>query len=177
MQCDGSGYCLTVKALLCTHECRREPCPNVDLCGNEEPRFLLEFNRGVCNTCASAFGCSLENPSPSADPVLPVSAPAADRECPVCLTNDVALWGQPRCCHMLCVSCLRVIYGWESLEEGPPFPLPSDQEDEYYDNPNVFLNDPTIQSWKLEMGSWRRQRLQFILQNQRFIKHCPVCRQ
>jgi hypothetical protein len=70
-----------------------------------------------------------------------------------------------------------VIYGWESLEEGPPFPLPSDQEDEYYDNPNVFLNDPTIQSWKLEMGSWRRQRLQFILQNQRFIKHCPVCRQ
>jgi len=177
MQCDGMGYCLTVRNLICTYECTPRECPNFLVCGNTEPQFILEFNRGVCNACTVSFGPNWENDAPS-NPILEVDYTYhADADCPVCLLAKTPRIKNPRCSHYLCIACIRLIYGLDGLPEGqPPFPGPEPTEEEYYARPNWFINDPLVQDWKRRMGSWNEERMRYVLTHSQYLKHCPLCR-
>jgi len=173
MQCDGCGYCLTVNNIVCMYDCKLKKCSNYTLCGNKSPFFLLDFNRGVCNECISKFGKCVENPTTS-DPKLKFSH--TEMECPVCLQNVKLSVKNPRCSHYICLSCIKAIYWIEyEIPEKPEFPHP-DKENEYYENPEWFLNDESVNDWKKKLGSWNEKRLEYIVQNKKYLKHCPLCR-
>jgi len=177
MQCNGSGYCLTSGVhILCDHRCMLQECPNYMICHNYAPLFMLEFNGGVCNDCVIHFGRCPENPTPS----QPVLETIDDLEqCPVCLQSSTIGVQNPRCDHYLCVSCIKTIYWYEDTllsEFAPVFPHSPDVEEDYYKDPNGYINDELITKWKKALGSWNEKRLQFVLENKKYLKHCPVCR-
>lgn len=172
-QCDGSGLCLTTK-LVCEFGCTRRECPNFFICGNEEPQFILDFNRGVCTECSTHVGRSLENGSPS-NPVLQTKE---DHECPVCFQTAQGI-KNPRCNHYLCIKCLKAIYWYDDSLDGliprPEFPHVG-QEDEFYEYPDLFVNDQLVNEWKQRIGSWNEERVWYVVHNKRYLKHCPICR-
>jgi len=180
MECDGNGYCLSVRNLVCRLECVLQECPNAFVCGNREPQFILDFNQGVCNTCYSSFGNCLLNPTPS-NPVLQRVEPEQAPECPVCMTQNTTEGGAlgPRCAHYLCLPCLRSIYlvapDTEPFPPVPEFPVP-DVEEDYFAEPDLFLHDERIRDWRSKIGSWNIRRLRYLKQHQPYLKHCPMCR-
>jgi hypothetical protein len=177
MQCNGSGYCLTSGIrILCDFGCSLQECPNYVICQNSVPLFMLEFNGGVCTDCSIRFGRCPENPNTS-QPVLDMIDNL--QECPVCLQSSAIGVQNPRCNHYLCVSCIRTIYWYEDnllAEFRPEFPHPSNIEEDYYNEPNLFVNDDLITKWKKALGSWNERRLKFVLENKKYLKHCPICR-
>jgi hypothetical protein len=172
-QCDGSGLCLTTK-LVCHSGCTRRECPNTLICQNQEPQFILDFNNGVCNDCATHFGRSVENPTAS-NPILQFKD---DVDCPVCFQHLMGA-KNPRCNHELCLKCLKAIYwyddSFEDLVPRPQFPHP-DQEDEYYEAPELFIHDQLVNMWKKQIGSWNEERIWYVMHNKKYLKHCPICR-
>lgn len=164
MECDGHGYCLNVRQLVCTHECRLQECPNFRLCGNREPQFILDFNQGVCNACTAHFG-----------PHLLDFYDHCTFECPVCLRTTDHPIGLPRCSHRLCLDCFRVIY-LDETSPFPAFPYSPEQENEYFAEPDLFLNDEKVRAWRMEIGSWKLRRMTFLAQQQPYLKRCPLCR-
>ena len=175
MECDGNGYCLSVRNLVCTYECVAQECPNAFFCGNTAPQFLLDFNQGVCNSCIAHFGSCVENPTPS-NPILQRVVDDDVPECPVCFTCDPTEGGVrgPRCSHYLCLTCVRLIY---TDHEGtfPPFPLP-EVEDEYFADPTLFIHSDPIREWRKTIGSWNFKRMHYLARNRPYLKHCPLCR-
>lgn len=138
---------------------------------------MLEFNRGVCNSCVVHFGRTIENPTPS-NPVLARVQGDDVPDCPVCLTRDPETGGArgPRCDHYLCLECIRAIYtDPEATDLFPPFPVPEWEED-YYADPNQFIHDDAIRAWRLQVGSWNVRRMQFVRTHRPYLKHCPLCR-
>lgn len=174
MQCDGYGYCLTVNNIVCMYDCKMKKCKNYFLCGSRAPKFLLEFNKGVCNECYTKFGRCIENPTLS-DPKLQ-TIENKEYECPVCLQIVNFSVKNPRCIHYLCLSCLKAIY-WVDFEipDKPSFPHP-EKEAEYYENPEWYLNDESVSEWKKQLGSWNEKRMVYIVKNKKYLKHCPICR-
>lgn len=172
MQCDGNGYCLSVRNLICAYECEHVECPNFYLCNSKCPQFILDFNQGVCNECFVAFGNTVENPTPS-NPILH-RVEASDTECPICLrVHPDGGFLNPRCTHFLCVDCIRELYMKE--EDAPPFPV-HEQEELYHHDPALFLNDVRIREWKKVAGSWKFRLLLYRLEHRPYLKHCPICR-
>jgi hypothetical protein len=163
MECDGHGYCLSMCQLVCVHECRLQECPNFKLCESEEPQFILDFNRGVCNSCTAHFGPYILDIDE--DRIL---------ECPVCLSNTSHSIGLPRCTHRLCTECFRAIY-FDDTSPFPLFPYP-ELEEEYFADPELFLHDEKVRAWRADVGSWKLRRLTFLAQQQPYLKHCPLCR-
>ena len=137
---------------------------------------MLEFNRGTCNQCITKLGKCPENPV-SSNPVL--QQVEGLEQCPVCLQSAPVGLKNPRCNHYLCVSCLKAIYWYEDtlfIDTRPTFPH-SEQEEDYLLEPQLFINDERVMEWKKQLGSWNERRLAFVLQNKKYLKHCPVCRQ
>lgn len=164
MECDGSGLCLTT-FMICNFNCTQEECGNFFVCNNTAPRFILNFNNGLCNDCCTKFGAVLFK--------------VYNIDCPVCLQIKELGSTNPRCIHVLCISCLKSIY-WddpnisEFINE-PKFPYPS-LENDYYENPGEFINDELINSWKKNFGSWNSNRINYIFKNRKYLKRCPICR-
>ena len=174
MLCDGCGYCLTIHNIICEYKCKPRKCSNFIICNNREPYFILEFNRGVCNECSINFGKCIENPT-SSEPKLVFSEKSA--ECPVCLQVSELNVKNPRCSHFLCVSCIKAIYWYDMNEfpDKPKFPH-AEKESEYYENPDWYLNDEFVVKWKKELGSWNEERINYVLDNKKYLKRCPLCR-
>lgn len=174
MQCDGYGYCLSVHNIICEFNCKLRKCPNFIICNNKEPYYILEFNRGVCNDCSVNFGKCIENPTTSYPKLL-----FSDQSlsCPVCLQVSKNNVKNPRCSHFLCITCIKAIYVYSINEfpKEPSFPHP-DRENEYYENPEWFLNDEFVIKWKKQWGSWNEDRINYILSNKKYLKRCPICR-
>jgi hypothetical protein len=163
--------------MICQHHCRAEECPNYWICGNSAPLFMLEFNNGVCNDCITRLGKCPENSSPS-DPILDHLELETPEDCPVCFQSVMNMVKNPRCCHALCLSCFKAIY-WSDdtlIQDLPSFPYSEQKEEEYYLDPNLFLHDPLVIRWKKQIGSWNENRIQYILENKKYLKHCPICR-
>lgn len=178
MQCDGSGYCLTVK-LICNFNCKPKKCPNYIICNNKVPWFILEFNKGVCNECITRVGTCLENPTLS-NPVLEFTQHILEPiECPVCFQSFNEGVKNPRCSHVTCISCLKAIYWYEDnlfSELRPVFPEESGKEEDYLLEPNLYINDQLVNEWKRQLGSWNEFRINFVLNNKKYLKRCPLCR-
>lgn len=176
MQCDGCGYCLTVHNIICEFNCKLCKCSNFTICNNKEPYYILDFNRGVCNDCSVNFGKCIENPT-SSIPKLVFSEDSFT--CPVCLQISTKNVKNPRCSHYLCVTCMKAIYVYnistDEFPKEPSFPHP-EKENEYYENPEWFLHDKFVISWKKQMGSWNEDRMKYILTNKKYLKRCPICR-
>lgn len=173
MKCDGLGNCLTNPNIICDLDCSLQQCPNFLICGNEEPYFMLIFNNGVCNECFSKFGPCIQNSNPS-NPNLIFDYENFD--CPICLQYVDVKVKNPRCDHCLCIKCMKGIYFTDiEYPNEPQFPYPN-TENEYYEDPNLFLNDIQVQLWKRSIGSWNEERVHYILENRKYLKHCPVCR-
>lgn len=172
MECDGNGYCLTVRGLVCTFGCVLQECPNYFLCKSECPQFILDFNQGVCSLCIASFGNCIENPTPS-NPIL-ARVTTTTTECPICLTQGGEGALGPRCGHYLCTACIRALY-MDDDTPLPPFPIPA-REEEYFCDPALFLNDVQIREWKKVVGSWTLRRMLYRAQHRPYLKHCPLCR-
>ena len=178
MECNGFGYCLTSGVhVICDYNCELEECPNFWICENKAPQFLFEFNQGVCNDCITRLGRCPENPKRS-NPIIEQVEEIDDQECPVCLQTVLVQVKNPRCSHLLCKSCFKAIYWYDDtlIQEFPSFPYSEQKEDDYYIDPNLFVNDPLIIEWKKQTGSWNEKRMQYILENKKYLKHCPICR-
>lgn len=175
MQCDGFGYCLTNSILICDNNCSFEECPNFELCNNKEPLFILHFNGGVCNECITKFGPCSQN-SASSNPIL-VFEYEDKFDCPICFKLVDLKVKNPRCNHFLCISCMKAIYysEEENYPNKPIFPHPKEEQD-YYMNPDWYINDESVNKWKKDMGSWNKERVEYIINNTRYLKHCPICR-
>jgi hypothetical protein len=178
MECNGFGYCLTTGAkVICNYDCQPQECPNFWLCSNQVPEFFLEFNQGVCNECVTHLGKCPENLNPS-DPILEKKEEQSD--CPVCLQEVSITVKNPRCSHYLCESCFKTIYWLDDIEyidhTAPLFPYSEQKEEEYYQEPELFIHDQQVIRWKKELGSWNELRIQYILENKKYLKHCPICR-
>lgn len=175
MQCDGSGYCLTVQ-MICNFNCMPKKCPNYVICSNRAPLFILEFNNGVCNECVTRLGKCLENPTPS-NPILEILNNT--EECPVCLQVVDKTVKNPRCIHKLCFQCLKAIYWYEDslfMDIRPTFPITVGVEEEYLVEPEIYINNELVIEWKKQLGSWNENRLKFVMNNKKYLKHCPICR-
>lgn len=174
MECDGNGHCLTIRNLVCSYDCQLVACPNYFFCGNEVPQFFFEFHQGVCVECFNHFGKNIENCSDSNPILRSFDDPF---QCPVCLCDFESEQGVmgPRCDHIMCLDCLRNVYTDTEECKYPPFPCP-DLEQDFYADPDQFLNHQEIREWKKIVGSWKIQRLRFRMLNSPFLKRCPVCR-
>lgn len=169
MECNGSGHCLIVeKLVICNHECKLEKCPNFNICGTSCPRYILEFNSGLC------FGC------------FNVGILGFQEEknwyCGICTLGFQESVKLPKCSHKLCIECVKKIYYpslWDEMQNPEPeFPYP-ELEEEYFQT----LSDTTV--WTLpehpKLSKWRTQWYGLsvragISREPTYIRHCPFCR-
>ena len=174
MECDGSGYCLTVQ-MICEFNCKLQNCPNYIICSNTAPQFMLNFNKGVCNDCITKLGKCIENPTTS-NPILSITDSIDD--CPVCLQFKSKSVNNPRCSHKICIDCIKAIYWYEDhlfRDLIPVFPH-TELEQTFIYEPELFINDKLVSEWKKQLGSWNEHRIEFVVNNKKYLKHCPICR-
>lgn len=181
MHCPGNGQCLTSSTrgkLICERKCMLLECPNFKICRNKEAEFILAFHIGVCRECYSKYGPCPENPNPS-NPILEIEDVDDEKiECPVCLSEYTTFKVKcPRCMHWLCKSCLDMIFSSSTAFRDPPkFPLSSEDEILFYKNPELFFMDEVVQKWRRKYQKWETDRVLHVCKNQKYIKHCPICR-
>ena len=154
IECPGNGSCLTLHSkIICNCNCVEVECPNILICGNKSPLFLLEFNGGVCLYCSMKIGrelsflCKLETP------------------CMICMENRGNFVNFPNCSHMCCIECFKKIYFFEVLFPDEPV-YPNEQEDD-----NIVLSN-----WRKNWIEWNRRKQLYIRENFNFIGKCPLCR-
>lgn len=193
MECNGSGHCLVVDNLLiCKHDCKLTPCPNFPICDTACPRYILDFNSGVCFGCFKVDKLEFQEEK--------------NWTCPICTISNKISVKLPKCSHKLCMNCVKRIYypdfsdfpanTVESLQE-PKFPYP-DQEDDYF---NSIIPEPKhsnsssspTESWVMnydkKLEKWRNKWYRFLYKREvgnsenlgadgfiGYIRHCPFCR-
>ena len=153
-------------------------CKNYELCESVLPRWWFECKGNyLCTNCHMMFG-TWKNEKMSiyktGKGVLDISD---NIDCPVCLEVKRSI-SQPNCEHTLCIECFkRCYYGDDDTENEPKFPYP-DIEDEYDDNQGdiKWENDyPLIKKYNEDYIKWDDKRMQ-KLDNEEYLKKCPLCR-
>jgi hypothetical protein len=105
--CDGSGVCLDGNANDCEFRCRLQACPNVLVCGNKDPQWLMNIN-GRCHTCDCDYGQNFD--------VIPEGSA---EECSICMVQPAQV-RLPQCVHRFCGPCVARLYGHgSSVGEAP----------------------------------------------------------
>ena len=95
-------------------------CLNYIVCTNK--LFVWECKTdGICSSCIGIFTKKLNF--------------IENIECPICFEIEKGVQ-QLDCNHYVCIKCFKRshVFDWDSKQ--PPFPYPSDIEDEYEQNPN-----------------------------------------
>ncbi len=105
---DNAGSCDFVYEYIsknCPNEkpCVPQPCANFPLCGNAQPKWLIECKGGICiQPCDMEYGR-----------IFDFSRFALDDACPVCLEQG-AVSVVYACKHMVCATC----YGKAAFDAG-----------------------------------------------------------
>ena len=153
-------------------------CKNYELCERVLPKWWFEYKDNyLCSTCHMMFGTWTEHTGKKhiGKGILPIFD---NIECCICLEIKKNI-SQPRCDHLLCITCFRRWYYGDVLSEDEPvFPYP-DIEDEYYDDQqNVKWNNeyPLIKKYNDEWNMWDDERQYKRNIEAKYLAKCPLCR-
>lgn len=173
--CKGDGVCLTQtidcntyekdQDVICEHNCKPQSCPNVEICGSWQPKWLVTLKRsGCCIDCDSKFKKTLNF--------------VDETECPMCFETSRCVI-QPNCTHPTCIKCFKRCNYGEPDYPPPVFPYP-EIEEEYFelgnDEDNPKFNDPLIQKYNADYNLWEDLKDQKYY-NEQNLRKCPICRQ
>lgn len=180
-KCNGIGECLRQTddkneyekwdKITCDYNCQPIKCPNYLLCNNIGPQWYLYCHDNRCCDCDIRFG-KWNNKNNKGNLIFMDNL----EECCICYENNRIGVSQPRCDHFICINCFKKCYYAKSLEY-PPFPYPSDIEDEYD-------NDPDNEKWNVDelIIVWRQKcdliefQQDLECENIETLSKCPLCR-
>ena len=153
-------------------------CKNYEVCERILPKCWFEYkNNYLCSTCHMMFGTWTEHTGKKhiGKGILPIFD---NIECCICLEIKKNIT-QPRCDHLLCITCFRrCYYGDDSSENEPKFPYP-DIEEEYYDNQqnSKWINNyPLIKKYNDDWDNWDDERQYKRNIEAKYLAKCPLCR-